>query len=94
MVRGLKDEAAQGGGGSQAVWEDEEGTGEVREGSRSREELVCLAGSGTGPAPGDTLGRRQRPNRKAAWRPFKGFLGPFLFLNTKRGRWLSGNRET
>lgn len=76
MVRGLKDEAAQGGGGSQTAWEDEEGTGE---GSRSREEVVCLACSGTGPVPGDMLGRRQRPNHKATWRPFKGVFCVFLF---------------
>lgn len=92
MVRGLQDEAAQGGGGSQALWEEEDGTGDVRvQGAERR--LCAWSAVKRALCQGDKLERRQRPHHTAPWRPFKDFPGFFL-LNAKLGCWLLGNRET
>lgn len=65
MVRGLKDEAAQGGGGSGAggkvsLWEGEDGTSDVS--VQGAERVVCLKCSTHGRCVGTGWRGRQRPN--------------------------------
>lgn len=91
MVRGLQEEATQGGGGAQALWEDGDGTGDVRvQGAESR--LCVWNAVRMGTVPGDKLEREAEAHHRAPWRPVKDFL--FFLLNAKLGSWLLGNRET
>lgn len=89
MVRGLKDEAAQGGGGSQALWEGEDGTGDMR--VQEAERRLCAWNAvEMGTVPGDKLQGEAEAPSQGPRRPSKDLC---FFAECKARCWLLGNRE-